>query len=64
MMTDPISDMLTRIRNAGRVRHSEVRMPASRLKTAVAQVLVNEGFVAGVRTDGELCDGVARYGSI
>ena len=51
MMTDPISDMLTRIRNAGRVRHAEVRLPASGLKAAIAQVLVNEGFVAGVRAD-------------
>lgn len=53
MLTDPIGDMLTRIRNAGRVGHSEVRVPASQLKSAIAQVLVNEGFVAGLRTDTE-----------
>lgn len=53
MMTDPIGDMLTRIRNAGRVGHSEVRIPSSSLKAAVAGVLVEEGFVGGVRTDTE-----------
>ena len=51
MMTDPISDMLTRIRNAGAVKHPEVRIPASRLKAAIARVLVDEGFVADYRTD-------------
>src|SRR6185503_20390350 len=44
-MTDPISDMLTRIRNAQLVGHSEVTMPASRLKAAIAQVLKQEGYV-------------------
>ena len=51
MMTDPIADMLTRIRNAGSVGHAETRCPASRLKTAVAGVLSQEGFVGPVRTD-------------
>ena len=53
MMTDPISDMLTRIRNAGAVKHSEVRIPGSRLKEAIARVLVDEGFIAGFRTDAD-----------
>jgi small subunit ribosomal protein S8 len=48
-MTDPISDMLTRIRNAGRRRHVDVRMPASRLKAEVARVLQQEGFIKGVK---------------
>jgi small subunit ribosomal protein S8 len=44
-MTDPVSDMLTRIRNAQMVGHMEVVMPASRLKAAIAQVLKDEGYV-------------------
>jgi small subunit ribosomal protein S8 len=48
MMTDPISDMLTRIRNAQRADKVSVRMPASQLKMAVAKVLQDEGFIAGV----------------
>jgi small subunit ribosomal protein S8 len=51
MMTDPIGDMLTRIRNAGRVNHVEVRCPSSGLKVAVAKVLSEEGFIAGFRTE-------------
>ncbi len=52
MMTDPIGDMLTRIRNAGRVRHAETRCPSSKLKVAVARVLSDEGFVGEVKTEG------------
>ncbi len=44
-MTDPIADMLTRVRNALHVRRSEVSMPASRLKRDVAEVLKREGFI-------------------
>ena len=44
-MHDPISDMLTRIRNAQMVGHSEVTMPASQLKAAIAKVLKDEGYV-------------------
>lgn len=44
-VTDPIADMLTRIRNAISVRKSTVVMPASRMKEAVARVLKNEGFI-------------------
>jgi small subunit ribosomal protein S8 len=44
-MTDPISDMLTRIRNAQLVGHSEVSMPASKLKASIAQVLKDEGYI-------------------
>jgi small subunit ribosomal protein S8 len=49
MMTDPIADMLTRIRNAGLARHDRTEVPASRLKEAVAQILKSEGFIADVR---------------
>jgi len=47
MMTDPIADMLTRIRNANAIGNMSVRMPASRMKVGVAEVLKNEGFIAG-----------------
>ncbi len=46
-MTDPISDMLTRIRNAQAVRKTTVNMPSSKLKTAIAQVLKDEGYIDG-----------------
>jgi small subunit ribosomal protein S8 len=49
MMTDPIADMLTRIRNAALARHDRTEMPASRLKEAVAHILKSEGFIADVR---------------
>ncbi len=45
MMTDPISDMLTRIRNANRIERPAVDMPATRLKVNIAQVLKDEGFI-------------------
>ncbi len=48
MMTDPIGDMLTRIRNAGTARHRSTKCPASKLKMAVARVLSEEGFVGEV----------------
>ena len=51
MMTDPISDMLTRIRNAGTARHAETACPTSRLKLAVARVLAEEGFLGQVRVE-------------
>ncbi|MFH0810584.1 MAG: 30S ribosomal protein S8 [Pseudomonadota bacterium] len=44
-MTDPIADMLTRIRNAGTRRFEQVDIPASRLKTSIAQVLKDEGYI-------------------
>jgi small subunit ribosomal protein S8 len=44
-MTDPIADMLTRIRNAQMVGHVEVSMPASKLKASIAQVLKDEGYI-------------------
>ena len=52
-MSDPIADMLTRIRNAQAVEKSVVVMPASKLKTAIAQVLKDEGYIDGfaVRAD-------------
>ena len=45
-MTDPIADMLTRIRNANQMKHESVSMPASRLKLEILEVLKNEGYIA------------------
>lgn len=45
MITDPIADMLTRIRNANTVRHSTVQIPSSNMKRAIAQILKQEGFI-------------------
>jgi small subunit ribosomal protein S8 len=50
MMTDPIADMLTRIRNANAIERPFVEMPATKLKVAVAKVLLQEGFILGYRT--------------
>lgn len=46
-MTDPISDMLTRIRNALMVGHPRVSMPASKMKAEIARILQDEGFISG-----------------
>lgn len=48
-MTDPIADMLTRIRNANRALHERVDIPASRLKVAIARILKEEGFIRNYR---------------
>jgi len=50
-MSDPIADMLTRIRNAQRIEKPDVAMPSSRLKVAIAQVLQDEGYIEGFRID-------------
>jgi len=47
VMTDPIADMLTRIRNANTVGHTTVEIPASNMKKAIAEILLNEGFIGG-----------------
>ncbi len=52
-MTDPIADMLTRIRNANTAYKDEVQVPASRLKEEIARVLSREGFVKGYRVEGD-----------
>ena len=46
VMTDPIADMLTRIRNANQMKHATVSMPASRLKLEILNVLKNEGYIS------------------
>ena len=62
-MTDPISDMLTRIRNAVAARHTRVDMPASKLKAEIARILQDEGYIQGfslVETPAERAGGAAR----
>ncbi len=46
--TDPIADMLTRIRNANSAKHKEVDIPASNMKRAIAQILLDEGYIASL----------------
>jgi small subunit ribosomal protein S8 len=48
-MTDPISDMITRIRNAVSAKHTRVDMPASKLKAEIARILQDEGYIQGFR---------------
>lgn len=48
-MTDPIADMLTRIRNAARANHGTVTIPASRMKLAIAKILKDEGFISAYK---------------
>jgi small subunit ribosomal protein S8 len=50
MLTDPIADMLTRIRNANLALHDTVEMPGSRLKADIARVLEEQGYIAGYET--------------
>jgi small subunit ribosomal protein S8 len=50
MLTDPIADMLTRIRNANTAMHDEVRMPSSKQKVALAALLQKEGYISGFST--------------
>jgi small subunit ribosomal protein S8 len=53
VVTDPIADMLTRIRNAIRARHQRVDMPSSKLKAEVARVLKEEGYLSGFKVSEE-----------
>jgi small subunit ribosomal protein S8 len=51
VVSDPIADMLTRIRNANGARHAEVRVPSSRLKQEMARVLREEGYISGYEVE-------------
>ena len=51
MMTDPVADMLTRVRNAQSALKTDVTMPSSKLKVSIAKVLQSEGFILGFSTD-------------
>lgn len=55
-MTDPIADMLTRIRNAVGARHPRVDLPASKLKLEIARILQDEGYIAGFKLVEEAAD--------
>ena len=46
-MTDPIADMLTRVRNAAQARHSSVEIPFSKIKLAIAKIMEQEGYIGG-----------------
>jgi small subunit ribosomal protein S8 len=67
MMTDPIADMLTRLRNANQALHVEASMPSSKLKVEIAKILAAEGFVDGYREEddrvGKRLTVRLRYGS-
>ena len=60
MMSDPIADLLTRIRNASRAEHEKVDVPASRLKMKIAELLKEEGFVKNYRLIEDTKQGVLR----
>lgn len=53
MLTDPIADMLTRIRNANSVKTEKVSMPSSKAKVAIANILKEEGFIANYSVSGD-----------
>ena len=59
-MTDPIADMLTRIRNAAGARHRRVDIPASRMKASIAKILESEGYIAHSRVVEDKRQGVLR----
>ena len=61
VVTDPIADMLTRIRNALTAKHSDVKIPTSKVKTAIAEILLEEGYIEAVE---KVEDGVNSYMNI
>ncbi len=54
MMTDPIADMLTRIRNANALRYASVSMPSSKMKVEIAKILLEEGFISDFKVSGDV----------
>ncbi|MCF0155657.1 MAG: 30S ribosomal protein S8 [Veillonella sp.] len=63
VMTDPIADMLTRIRNANAALHETVDIPASRVKAAILAILVQEGFIASAEVIENNIKVTLKYGS-
>ena len=59
-ITDPIADMLTRIRNANNAKHDTVDVPASNMKKAIAQILLDEGYIKGFQVIEDGKQGVIR----
>ncbi|OGW33957.1 MAG: 30S ribosomal protein S8 [Nitrospirae bacterium GWC2_56_14] len=60
MMTDPIADMLTRIRNASKAKHEKVDIPSSKLKMEVAKILKDEGYIKNLKLVKDRRQGVIR----
>ena len=54
VMTDPIADFFTRIRNANQMRHEKVSVPHSKLKVEIAKILEDEGFIIGYKVEGDV----------
>ena len=59
-ITDPIADMLTRIRNAGSAKHETVDVPASKMKKAIAEILLNEGYIKSFQIIDDGTQGIIR----
>ena len=59
-ITDPIADMLTRIRNANNAKHETVDVPASNMKKSIAQILLDEGYIKGLLSSVDGTHGVIR----
>ena len=59
-ITDPVADMLTRIRNAGSAKHDSVDIPASRMKKAIAQILLDEGYIKSFQIIDDGTQGIIR----
>ena len=59
-ITDPIADMLTRIRNAGTAKHETVDVPASKMKKSIAEILLNEGYIKSYQVLDDGTQGVIR----
>ena len=57
-LTDPIADMLTRLRNGNTARHTDVKVPFSKIKESIANILKNEGYIAGyeIKEEGNIKD--------
>ena len=60
MWSDPVADMLTRIRNAARVRNRQVKVPSSKIKVGIAQVLKDEGYIASYDLIEDTKQGILR----
>ena len=59
-ITDPIADMLTRLRNAGSAKHESVEVPASKMKKAIAQILLEEGYIKNYKVVDEGAQGMIK----
>ena len=60
VMTDPVADMLTRIRNSNNAKHDTVDIPASNIKKAMAEILLQEGFIKGYNVIDDAKQGIIR----